>query len=68
MRKLELEFEIREFVYLRTDPEQNERLITGYIVRETTILYLTSFQDSETPHYGYELSREKNVLLGIAHN
>ena len=55
-------FEIGEFVYLITDPEQLQRVITGIVVRPAGVLYYATCCERETGHYGFELTKEKNIL------
>lgn len=62
------EFELGETVYLRTDPEQYEAIITSmteYIGGSVT--YTISCNGSTTTAYGIELEREINEVkrLGI---
>ena len=49
-----------QIVFLITDPEQNERIITGWVVRPTHIVYYVSFSTMETTHYDIEIATEKN--------
>ena len=58
-------FKIGQIVYLKTDPEQEMRIVTGYIVRETSILYYVSHGVNESEHYHFELSENKDVLLSL---
>lgn len=60
--KYTLEFDIRDTVYIKTDPEQLERIVTGIIIRENGIVYHVSYCTDETSHYGFELSEEKDVM------
>lgn len=55
-------FDIGQVVFLKTDNEQNERLITGIDIRESGIIYRVSFCETDSYHCGFELSMEKNVL------
>lgn len=56
-------FDIGQLIYIKTDPEQNQRIVTGVCVRPNSILYEVSFGASSSSHYDFELSEEKNVLL-----
>lgn len=58
-------FEIGQIVYLKTDPEQNERIITGIMVRPTMLIYYIAFGMNETTHYDIEITTEKDVLKAI---
>lgn len=65
MMVIEEAFELGELVYLKTDPEQYLRVITGIIVRPGTLLYYLSCEGEETIHYNIEITREKNTLLKV---
>jgi len=54
------EFKIGQMVYLITDEEQKQRLITGYIKRPTSIYYYVANGTDESLHWGIELSTTKN--------
>lgn len=60
-------FKIGQFVYVKTDPDQNRRIITGYEVRDTKIIYLVSYMQHEFQFCDYELTDHKddNIKLGI---
>ena len=59
----EAEFEFGELVYLKTDIDQHQRIVTGHSVRGNTVRYELSCGTQETYHLKIEISREKNVLL-----
>lgn len=59
---LENKFNIAETVYLKTDQEQKPRLVTGLTVRQSEISYALSCGESETHHYDFEITIEKDVL------
>lgn len=60
---IENEFEIGQPVYLKTDKEQLQRIVTGMIIRHGTILYHLSQGTGETVHYGVEICAERDVIL-----
>ena len=62
---IELEYPIGMPIFLRTDTEQLQRIITGVIVRENGLMYIVVFADIESHHYGFELQTEENVLTRI---
>lgn len=62
MRVLDAAFKIRQTVYLKTDPEQLDRIVTGYNIRPHGDSYLLSCKTEETPHYDFEISAEKDIL------
>ena len=60
-------FKIGQSVYLTTDPEQFERLVTGYMIEKDTIRYQVSMGSDVGYHADYELSGERDELkiMGI---
>lgn len=57
---MEVKFKMGQIVFLITDPEQNERIITGWIVRPNQIIYYVTFCTNESTHYEIEIGTEKN--------
>ena len=55
-------FNIGDTVYLRTDCDQNEMIVTGFSVTQNSITYGLSFGTVESWHYDFEITLEKNVL------
>lgn len=60
-----LKFLIGETVYLITDPDQFERVVTGIIVRPGSNLYLVAHVMDTSAHYDFELSQEKNIVKAL---
>lgn len=58
-------FNFGQSVYLITDSDQNERIITGIQLNgeSSLILYRLSFVTTESWHYDYEISAEVNEKL-----
>ncbi len=56
-------FDFGDAVYLVTDNEQNKRLVTGISVYPTGILYRLVSYTTETWHYEFEISVERDMLL-----
>ena len=56
-------FTIGDIVYLITDPDQLQRIVTGIMVRKSQLIYQVSCGVDEHGHYEFELSFEKNVLI-----
>jgi len=56
-----VEFDYGEEVYLKTDPDGYKRIVTGFRLRPGTdvIEYGLSLGESETWHYGIEITRIK---------
>lgn len=63
MMVIENKFEVGDIVYLKTDTEQCDRLVTGLIIRPIGILYYLSLGPSETLHYEMEITDDKNVMV-----
>ena len=58
-----INFNIGDYVYLKTDIDQYKRLITGYTVRFNEVTYLLSLGEDESTHYELEISDEIDILL-----
>jgi hypothetical protein len=50
-------------VYVRHDPEQVARMITGVTIREQDLQYHLSSIDGIDVYYEYEFSTEKNIFI-----
>ena len=61
----ESEFDFGDIVFLKTDPDQLERQITGYIMRPNSIAYELSCGVETSIHYGFEISREIDILKKV---
>ena len=61
--KLNIEFHIGQSVYLKTDDQQKQRIVTGITIRPNSMLvYHLAMGDSETAHFGIEISNEPDQL------
>lgn len=60
-------YDIGEIIYLRTDPDQSPRVITGIKIRaNNTVIYMISLgATAETEHYEFEISEEANQSMKI---
>lgn len=58
-----IEFKINTFVYLRSDPEQLKRLVTGILLFESATQYRLSCGTEETDHWTHEISKERDIML-----
>lgn len=57
-------FEIGDIVFLKTDPDQRQRIVTSILVRDGgTLSYELSCGTDSKWVYGLEISSEKNVLV-----
>jgi hypothetical protein len=59
----EIDFEPGDIVYLKTDRDQYERMVTGYCIRQAGITYELSFGSTTSWHYGFEISVEKEIKI-----
>ena len=63
----EIEFKIGQTVFLKTDKEQSQRVVTGISLRPLkSVTYCLTQNITETWHYGFEISDEKNILLSFS--
>ena len=56
-------YNIGDYVYLKTDIDQYQRLVTGYTVRMYGTIYILSLGSEETSHHELEISDEIDILL-----
>lgn len=56
-------FELGDMVYLVTDRDQYQRIVTGIIFRPNCISYELSCGDETREHYDIEMSNEVNELI-----
>ena len=63
MKVIDNIFEIGQIVYLKTDTEQRERIVTGFCIRPTGQSYELIQGNVGSWHYDFEISTEKNVLM-----
>lgn len=62
-RTLKLAFEIGDEVFLKTDTDQERRMVTGLFVTKNEILYYLSRGTYESKHYDFEMSYNKDYKL-----
>jgi len=60
---IEISYNIGEKVYLVTDTEQHIRLVTGIVIRRTSIMYEVSKGENCSTHYDFEISKEPNLIM-----
>lgn len=66
--EVKIKFVLGEFVFLKTDPEQNERQVTRIqIGMDSDVMYCLSFGTDNSWHYATEIDLSPNVLkvLGL---
>lgn len=59
MMMIENKFNIGEKVFLITEPEQWERIITGIFIDSNNIMYRLAYGSTVSLHYDYEISRDR---------
>jgi hypothetical protein len=62
MMVIDPKYDIGETVYLKTDKEQELRIVFAYIVYRNEIVYQLACGVSISNHYEFEVSREKDVI------
>lgn len=66
--EVKIKFVLGEFVFLKTDPEQNERQVTRVqIGMDADVMYCLSYGTENSWHYSTEIDSSPNVLkvLGL---
>lgn len=53
---------IGDLVYLKTDIDQNERLITGIMITQNGLQYELSFNTDRSWHFDVEISKDKDMV------
>lgn len=61
--KIENAFDIGQRVYLKTDPDQCEHIVTEIRITGAGIMYLIMFYTTGSWHYEYELQSEPDMLI-----
>jgi hypothetical protein len=60
---IENTFEIGQTVYLKTDPDQLERFVTGLFVRPgNRLMYELACAEDTSQHYDFEISAERDAV------
>lgn len=57
-----LSFSIGNEVYLKTDPDQLKRIVTGVMIRPNGISYGLTSSTIESWHYDFEISEDKIIF------
>lgn len=61
---IEPKYNIGELVFIQTDKEQDQRIVTALIICPAgDILYEVTCGTISSKHYDFELSKEKNYAL-----
>jgi len=62
-KKIDLDFDLNDIVFLITDTEQLQRIVVGYQVSVIGITYKLAQGVNETWHYACEIATDKNLLI-----
>jgi hypothetical protein len=64
MMVIDNKFELGDIVYLKTDPDQRARIVSKFsVLPNGLIVYELSHNTFTSPHYDFEISVEKDVLI-----
>jgi hypothetical protein len=55
-------YNIGDLVFLSTDQDQKQRLVTGFLIRQGLVLYYLASGPDESLHYDFEITEVKSVL------
>lgn len=58
-------FNVGEFVFLKTDPDQLERQVICVMDYGLVYQYLLACGTEQTNHFEWEVTTHRNVLLGL---
>jgi len=64
--RFESDFKLGQIVYLVTDKDQAERIITSFQVDSRGVLYQLSHGASASWHFDIEITHEKDVLKSVS--
>jgi hypothetical protein len=62
---IDAEFDFGDIVYLKTDPDQLQRIVTGFTVRKHGVIYELSLANEVTHHYDFEISVTQDIVFKI---
>ncbi|HEY8687744.1 MAG TPA: hypothetical protein VIM07_00805 [Chitinophagaceae bacterium] len=60
---LNIEYEIGEIIYLKTDEDQKQRIVFAIVVYRNEFVYRCSCGTVMSDHYDFEMSRELDTTL-----
>lgn len=60
--KVQNEFDVKQRVYLVTDPDQNVCIVTAIIVLDKEVMYRVTSFEGEDDYYAFEISADKSVI------
>ena len=59
---VKVEYGLGESVWFLCDPEGFERMITGYVIRNGIVTYITAFAGGEQYAFDFELTNERPII------
>jgi len=59
-------FDLKQIVYLRTDKEQLPRIVARIQIGQLGLLYCLNQGITESWHYDFEMTEEKDVLMSFS--
>ena len=62
MMVIDNKYEIGDKVFLLTDVDQAERIVTGIYISPNGLTYELSCGNSDSTHYDFEITKKKDVL------
>jgi hypothetical protein len=57
---IEVDFKLGSFVFLKTDQEQKQRMVTRISVTLSGVYYTLNCGVEESPHYSAEITMDRN--------
>jgi len=55
-------FDFGDTVYLKTDPDQLERIVTGFSVKPNSLCYSLCHSTTESWHWDFEITKDRDIL------
>lgn len=57
---IKTKYDIEQVIYLKTDEDQRERIITAITIRPLGVIYEVCCGTCTSSHYDFEMSTDKN--------
>lgn len=62
LQSLGLMFNFGQTVWLKSDPYQFDRIVTGVVIRPDGVTYQLTQEISESGHYDFEISANRDIV------
>jgi len=59
---IEIEYKIKDMVYVITDPDQNKGIVTAFLIDENSVMYRVCVGSNSNYYYAFELTTEKTIF------